>query len=120
MSSSPAPSPKAFGIDRAPLPMTDIPLTDCMLAVGVNIAECFPIVMQWIWRARDKGAHLIVIDPRETPLARTADLRLPVRPRTDEAVINGLLRQLIVDGPAGYAALRERTTGRDKVREADE
>src|ERR1051326_5626421 len=60
---------KAFGIDRAPLPMTDIPLTDCILAAGVNVGECFPVMMQWVWRARDKGASLIVIDPRETPLA---------------------------------------------------
>jgi assimilatory nitrate reductase catalytic subunit len=46
MSSSAVAYARAFGIDRAPLPMTDIPFTDCMLAVGVNIAECFPIVMQ--------------------------------------------------------------------------
>ncbi|TMB82130.1 MAG: nitrite reductase [Chloroflexi bacterium] len=98
MSSSAVAYARAFGIDRAPLPMTDIPLTHCMLAVGVNIAECFPIVMQWVWRARDKGAHLIVIDPRETPLARTADLWLPVRLGSDEAVINAMLRQVIVDG----------------------
>ena len=120
MSSSAVAYARAFGVDRAPLPMTDIPLTQCMLAVGVNIAECFPIVMQWIWRARDKGACLIVIDPRETPLARTADLWLPVRPGTDEAVINALLRQVIVDGLVDEAYLRERTTGWDKVREAVE
>jgi assimilatory nitrate reductase catalytic subunit len=36
---------KAFGLDRAPLPMTDIPLADCLLVVGANVAECFPIVM---------------------------------------------------------------------------
>ncbi|HET6384832.1 MAG TPA: molybdopterin-dependent oxidoreductase, partial [Armatimonadota bacterium] len=42
MSSSAAAYARAFGIDRAPLPMTDIPLTECLLAVGTNIAECFP------------------------------------------------------------------------------
>jgi assimilatory nitrate reductase catalytic subunit len=120
MSSSAMAYAKAFGIDRAPLPMTDIPLTDCMLAVGVNIAECFPIVMQWVWRARDKGAHLIVIDPRETPLARTADLWLPVRPGTDEAVINAILRQVIADGLVDEAYLKERTNGWEEVREAVE
>ncbi|GAC1650638.1 MAG: assimilatory nitrate reductase catalytic subunit [Ktedonobacteraceae bacterium] len=116
MSSSASAYAKAFGIDRAPLPMTDIPLTDCMLAVGVNIAECFPIIMQWVWRARDRGAHLIVIDPRETPLARTADIWLPVRPGTDEAVINAILRQVIVDGLVDEIYLRERTNGWEDVR----
>ena len=40
---------------------------------------------QWLWRARDRGASLIVVDPRETPTARTADLWLPVKPGTDIA-----------------------------------
>ncbi len=116
MSSSAVAYARAFGIDRGPLPMTDIPLADCMLAVGVNIAECFPIVMQWIWRARDRGASLIVVDPRETPIARTADLWLPVRPGTDEAVLNAILRQVIIDGLVDEAYLRERTNGWDQVR----
>src|SRR5437588_3342086 len=120
MSSAGVAYAKAFGIDRAPLPMTDIPLTDCMLAVGVNVAECFPIMMQWIWQARDKGASLIVIDPRETPLARTADLWLPVRPGTDVAVLNAMLRQIIVDGLIDEDYLRERTQGWEQVREAVE
>ncbi len=117
MSSAAVAYAKAFGIDRAPLPMTDIPLTNCIMAVGVNVAECFPIMMQWIWYARDKGASLIVIDPRETPLARTADLWLPVRPGTDIAVLNAMLRQIIVDGLIDEDYLRERTHGWEQVRE---
>ncbi len=116
MSSAAVAYARAFGIDRAPLPMTDIPLTDCILAVGVNVGECFPIMMQWIWRARDKGASLIVIDPRETPLARTADLWLPVRPGTDIAVLNAMLRQIIIDGLIDEEYLRTRTNGWEEVR----
>ncbi|HEU5379067.1 MAG TPA: molybdopterin oxidoreductase family protein, partial [Ktedonobacteraceae bacterium] len=116
MSSAALAYAKALGIDRAPLPMTDIPLTGCMLAVGTNIGECFPVMMQWIWRARDNGASLIVMDPRETPLARTADLWLPVRPGTDIAVLNAILRQILHDGRVDEAYLRERTTGWEQVR----
>lgn len=117
MSSAAVAYAKAFGIDRAPLPMTDIPLTNCVMAVGVNVAECFPIMMQWIWHARDKGASLIVIDPRETPLARTADLWLPVRPGTDIAILNAMLRQIIIDGLIDEDYLRERTHGWEQVHE---
>lgn len=120
MSSAASAYAKAFGIDRSPLPMPDIQLADCIMAVGVNVAECFPIMMQWIWRARDKGASLIVIDPRETPLARTADLWLPVRPGTDVAVLNAMLRQIILDGLIDEAYLRERTNGWEEVRAAVE
>lgn len=51
--------------------------------------------MLWVWQACDHGAHLIVLDPRKTPLARTADLWLPVRPGTDVVVLNAMLRQII-------------------------
>jgi assimilatory nitrate reductase catalytic subunit len=111
---------KAFGIDRAPLPMTDIPLADCILVVGSNVAECFPIMMSWIWQARDRGARLIVIDPRETPTARTAELWLPVRPGADVALLNAMLHQIIEDGLVDEAYLAARTVGWDEVRAAAE
>jgi assimilatory nitrate reductase catalytic subunit len=111
---------KAFGLDRSPLPLTDIPLAQCLLVVGSNVAECFPIAMNWLWQARDSGASLIVLDPRETPTARTADLWLPVRPGTDLAVLNAMLRQIIHDGLVDEAYVRERTLGWDAVRAAVE
>jgi len=120
MSSAAVGYARAFGLDRAPLPMTDIPMAKSILIAGSNVAECFPIAMQWIWRARDRGASLIVIDPRETPIARTADLWLPVRPGTDSALLNAMLRVIIHDGLTDEAYLRERTNGWDEVRAAVE
>jgi assimilatory nitrate reductase catalytic subunit len=120
MSSAAVAYDRAFGLDRAPLPLTDVPLADCILIVGSNVAECFPVAMQWIWRARDRGASLIVVDPRETPIARTADLWLPVRPGTDIALLNAMLRVIVHDGLVDEDYLRTRTTGWDKVRETVE
>lgn len=120
MSSAAGAYSQAFGIDRSPLPMPDFELANCFLVVGTNIAECFPVATQWLWNARDRGAKMIVIDPRETATARTADLWLPVKPGTDLAVLNGILRQLIHDGMVDEAYLAERTTGWDAVREAVE
>jgi assimilatory nitrate reductase catalytic subunit len=116
MSSAAGAYARAFGIDRSPLPMTDIPLADCLLVVGSNVAECFPIVMSWVWQARDRGTALIVVDPRETPIARTADLWLPVKPGTDVALLNAMLRQVIADGLVDEAYLAQRTVGWDEVR----
>jgi assimilatory nitrate reductase catalytic subunit len=120
MSSAAVAYAKAFGLDRAPLPMPDIALSDCLLVAGSNVAECFPILTKWLWRARDRGAALIVIDPRETPTARTADLWLPVRPGTDIAVLNAMLRQIIHEGLIDEAYLAARTVGWDEVRRAVE
>jgi assimilatory nitrate reductase catalytic subunit len=116
MSSAAVAYAKAFGVDRAPLPMTDIPLTQCLLVVGSNVAETFPVATQWLWQARDNGASLIVLDPRETATARTADLWLPVRPGTDIAVLNAMLRQIIHDGLVDEAYIAQRTVGWEKVR----
>ena len=116
MSSAAVSYAQALGIDRCPFPMTDIPLTKCLLVVGSNMGECFPVMMQWVWRARDNGAALIVLDPRETPLARTADLWLPVRPGTDIAVLNAILRQIIHDGLVDEEYVRNRTHGWEEVK----
>lgn len=120
MSSAAVAYAKAFGLDRAPLPMTDIPLTECLLIVGSNSTETFPILTIWLWRARDNGAPLIVLDPRETPTSRTADLWLPVRPGTDIAVLNAMLRQIIHDGLVDEAYVAERTVGWESVKTAVE
>ena len=120
MSSSAVAYARAFGIDRGPLPMPDFELSDCIFVAGTNIAECFPIAMQWIWRARDRGARLIVMDPRETPIARTADIWLAVKPGLDIAVINAILRHVIHTGRTDDAYIAERTVGWEKVREAVE
>jgi len=120
MSSAGVAYAKAFGIDHAPLPMTDIIHSDCLLVAGSNVAECFPVMMNWLWKARDRGASMIVMDPRETATARTADLWLPVRPGTDIAVLNCMLRQLMHDGRIDDAYVHERTMGWDGVRQTVE
>jgi assimilatory nitrate reductase catalytic subunit len=85
----------AFGIDRTPNPWADIPDADVVFIAGANIAECAPITTSYVWRARDRGAKLIVADPRVTPLARTADVFLGLRPGTDSALMGTILHVLI-------------------------
>ena len=98
MVSAGAANKMAFGIDRAANPWSDIPLAKSVIIAGANIGECFPILTDYVWRARDNGAKIIVIDPRMTPIARTADLFLPVRPGRDSALANGILHVMIERG----------------------
>ena len=95
MVSAGAANKKALGIDRNANPWSDLPLTDLVWVAGSNVAETFPITTSYIWRARDHGARLIVQDPRVVPLARTADLFLPVRPGGDSALFGAVLHELI-------------------------
>ncbi len=107
----------AFGVDRAANPWSDIPLAKVILLTGTNLAECFPILTDYVWRARDAGAKIIVIDPRITPIARTADLFLPVRPGRDSALANGIFHVMIERGWIDEKFIAEHTHDFDKVRE---
>jgi assimilatory nitrate reductase catalytic subunit len=109
---------KAFGVDRAANPWSDIPLARCLIVAGANVGECFPILTDYLWRARDNGARIIVIDPRLTPVARTADLFLPVRPGRDSALMNGILNVCIERGWIDESFIEAHTTGFEAVRAA--
>ncbi|HEX6971361.1 MAG TPA: molybdopterin-dependent oxidoreductase, partial [Limnochordia bacterium] len=64
MSSAGAANMKAFGMDRMANPWTDVLYADCLLIAGSNTTECHPTGITYIWRAMDRGAKLIVVDPR--------------------------------------------------------
>jgi assimilatory nitrate reductase catalytic subunit len=117
MVSAGAANKMAFGVDRAANPWSDIPLAKAVIISGANIGECFPILTDYIWRARDNGAKIIVIDPRMTPIARTADLFLPVRPGRDSALANGILHVMVERGWIDREFIDEHTHGFEAVKE---
>jgi len=109
---------KAFGIDRAANPWADIAATDLVMVLGANVSECSPITTDYIWRARDRGARVIVVDPRLTPIARTAELYLPVRPGRDALLMNAILHAVIRLGGVDRQFVAEHTNGFDGLRQA--
>jgi assimilatory nitrate reductase catalytic subunit len=120
MVSSATASKKVFGIDRSGNPWSDIVAADVILVAGANISECAPITTDYIWRARDRGAKLIVTDPRMTPIARNADLYIPVRPGGDIGVFNGMLHVMIKRGWIDREYIAQHTTGFEEVARAVE
>jgi anaerobic selenocysteine-containing dehydrogenase len=85
----------SLGSDGPPTCYEDIDLADAYLFVGSNAAECHPVLFDRAMVRVQKGkARSIVVDPRKTATARDATLHLPVRPGTDLALLNGLLRLL--------------------------
>ena len=112
MVSAAAASKKILGIDRSANPWSDIPKAKVILVAGANIAECAPITTDYLWQARENGAKLIVLDPRMTPIARTADLFIPVRSGGDIGV---LLRHAPRDGPARLDQPRVHRRAHDRL-----
>src|SRR5262245_45484000 len=115
MVSAAAANKKAFGIDRAANPWSDILRAEVVWISGANIAECAPITTDYVWQAREHGAKIIVVDPRLTPLARTCDLFLPIKPGRDVALFNGILHLMIEHDWLDHTFIRDYTHGFDEV-----
>ena len=115
MVSAGAANNKAFGIDRAANPWSDILEAEVVWVSGANVAECAPITTNYIWQARERGAKVIVVDPRVTPLARTCDLFLPIRPGRDVALFAGILHLMIENAWLDQEFISQHTVGFEEV-----
>ncbi len=84
----------------------DLANSDCLMIVGCNPAENHPISFKWITKAKEKGAKLIVIDPRFTRSAAKADFYVRLRPGTDIALFGGLINHVLQNDlfPRDYVA----------------
>ena len=117
MVSAAAGNKKAFGIDRAANPWSDILGAQVVWISGANVAECAPITTDYVWQAREHGAKIIVVDPRITPIARTCDLFLPIKPGRDIALFNGVLQLMIENDWLDHDFIANHTVGFDAVAE---
>lgn len=117
MVSAAAANKKAFGIDRAANPWSDILKAELVWISGANIGECAPITTHYVWQAREQGARIIVVDPRITPLARTCDLFLPIIPGRDVALFNGILHLMIKNDWLDHEFIARDTVGFEQVAE---
>jgi assimilatory nitrate reductase catalytic subunit len=115
MVSAAAANKKAFGIDRAANPWSDILKAEVVWISGANVAECAPITTDYVWQARERGARVIVVDPRLTPLARTCDLFLPVKPGRDAALFAGILHLMVEHDHVDHAFVDAHTVGFEQV-----
>ncbi len=106
---------KAFGVDRAASPWNDMLGADVIWISGANVAECAPITTHYVWQARENGAKIIVVDPRITPIARTCDLFMPVKPGRDVALFAGILHLMIENDWLDHDFIENHTVGFDEV-----
>ncbi|MBI4263406.1 MAG: molybdopterin-dependent oxidoreductase [Acidobacteria bacterium] len=95
----------------------DYPEARLIILWGANPSASGIHLIPYIREARRKGARLIAIDPRTTPLARQADLHLAVRPGTDLVVALAVHRYLFEEGRADQAFLAAHTCGANRLRE---
>lgn len=102
---------RAFGTGAATNSIIDLKYTNCMLVIGANPTAAHPVTGAKLKQAAMKGTTLIVVDPRETVLARFADYHLQLRPGTNVALLNMMLHYIIKEDVQDNTFIDNRTEG---------
>ena len=95
----------------------DMNHSKCIVMCGSNAAEAHPVSMQMILRGKEKGAKLIVMDPRFTRTAAHSDIYVRMRSGTDVPLIWGILWHVFENEWEDTEYLQQRVWGMDRVRE---
>ena len=86
---------KTFGSGAMTNSIREFENADCIFIIGSNTTEQHPLISRYVLRAKEKGARLIIADPRRIPLTRFADCHLRQRPGTDVALLNGMMNIIL-------------------------
>jgi assimilatory nitrate reductase catalytic subunit len=114
MASSVAGHRRAFGADTVPGCYEDLDEADLLVLVGSNAAWCHPVLYQrMLVNKQQRGARIVVIDPRRTDTVGEDDLFLGLKPGTDTALFSGLLVHLADHGALDRNYIERHTTGFD-------
>jgi len=102
---------KAFGSGAMTNSIPEVEGSDCIFVIGSNTIEQHPLIGSRVLRAKEKGAKLIVADPRRTPIVQFADVYLPHRPGTDVCLLNGIMNLILSWDLADNDFIAQRTEG---------
>lgn len=108
---------ESFGTDGQPGSYDDVEHADALFLFGHNVAETQTVLWARMLDRLDgpDPPRLVCVDPRETEVARRADVHLPVRPGTNMALVNGLTRELCHRGWVDRAWVDAHTLGFDAL-----
>ncbi|WP_419235693.1 formate dehydrogenase subunit alpha [Serratia fonticola] len=95
----------------------DIENSKCLLIIGYNCADSHPIVARRVLKAKEKGAQIIVCDPRRIETARIADLHLPINNGCNMALVNAFAHVLIEENLYDRDYVANYTEGFDAYRQ---
>jgi formate dehydrogenase alpha subunit len=98
----------------------EIERADCIFLIGSNPTENHPLVATRIYRAKARGAKLIIADPRTIQLSPLADLQVRQNLGTDVALLNGMMNVILSRGWEDKEFIRERTENFEELKKVVE
>ncbi len=90
---------------------------DVIFITGSNTTENHPVIGAKMRQAKQRGAKIIVADPRKIDLAKQADIHLQLTPGTNIALYNGMLNVIIKEGLLDKNFIESRTEGFEEIKE---
>ncbi|HJK41577.1 MAG TPA: formate dehydrogenase subunit alpha [Methanocorpusculum sp.] len=105
-----------FGSGASTNSFDDLAIADFVFIIGSNNFEAHPLAGRRIMQAKEKGAHILVCDPRVTPTAKQADLHIQHYPGTDIQLLNCLMKQIIERGWVDEEFVKNRTNGYEELK----
>jgi formate dehydrogenase alpha subunit len=110
----------AFGSGAMTNSIAEIENSKCIFIIGSNTSEAHPLIGSRILKAKEKGAKLIVADPRRIQLSFYADMYVRHQLGTDVALINGIMNVILKEGWYDRKFVEERTEGFKEFRKVVE
>lgn len=104
---------QAFGFDAPPYTYRDFEESDVIVLIGSNLCIAHPILWERVLRNPHRP-QIIVVDPRRTETAMQATLHLPLRPKSDLALLYGVARLLVENGWLDRDYIAAHTSGFDE------
>ena len=106
---------KSFGSGAMTNSIEEVDVMDVILVSGSNTTETHPVIGAKIKQRVQKGAALIVAEPRKIELAKYADVYLQIKPGTNVALFNGLMKAILDEHLEDRDFINERTENFDAL-----
>ncbi len=108
---------QSFGSGAMTNSIDEIDEMDVMFITGTNTTETHPVIGAKIKKRQQEGAILIVAEPRKIELAKYADVYLQIKPGTNVALFNGIMRAILDAGLEDKNFINKRTEGYEAFKE---
>jgi formate dehydrogenase major subunit len=109
---------QTFGSGAMTNSIAEIEDAQCIFAIGTNTTSAHPVLATRMWAAVQRGAELIVANPKEIDLCRWAALHLRQRPGSDVALMMGMARVIVDEGLHDREFVAQRCEGFEELRKS--
>lgn len=92
--------------------------TDVFLLIGTNTSECHPIIAMQMQRGLERGAKMIVVDPKRTDMAKKADVYLQIPVGANIKTLNTIMNVIISENLQDTEFIEKYAEGFEYLKEA--